>query len=140
MSKRQKGRKSKGRFAMQPEQALEHEAVTTLHHAHFRVLVLLTKQYSGYNNGALGLSKSQAAEHGIANRTLYRALRELERRFLIEMTYPASRVPPRPTMYAITWWPKDDTHYCDKTRVPSRAYREWQSRPRLKVVSGGRSN
>jgi hypothetical protein len=115
---------------------LGHPAVVTLDHAPFRVLVLLAAQFNGYNNGALGLSKQQAATQNITNKTLYKALRALESRGLIETTYPASRVPPRPTMYAITWLAVDDTDYSRATRVPSHSYTEWKqsTKPALVVV------
>ena len=117
--------RQRGRFAMLPLAVLDKPAVLTLHHAHFRVLVLLAAQYTGSNNGALGLSKSQAATQGVTNKTLYRALSALEERGLISQTYPASRVPPRPTMYAITWKKLDDTDYSRKTRTPTHEYTKW---------------
>ena len=51
------GRKTgKGRFARIPLDVLESRAVKTLPHAAFRVMVLLAAQYTGYNNGALGIT------------------------------------------------------------------------------------
>lgn len=100
-------------------------AVSTLTNAEFRVLVLLVAEFSGYNNGSLGLSKSQAAAQNISNKTLYRSLKSLLGRGLIEQTYPASRVPPRPTMYALTWIPIQDTEWSRSTRTPTHAYRKW---------------
>ena len=47
----------------------------------------------------------------------YRALREFEARTLIEQTYPASRVPPRPAMWALSWLPVDDTKYSSVRRT-----------------------
>jgi hypothetical protein len=106
---------------------LEHITTTTLTHAAFRVLVLLAAQFSGFNNGAIGITAKQAMESGIgSDKTLYRSLRELELRQLVELTYPASRVPPRPTMWALTWLPLDDTRYSQSTRTPSHAYRDWK--------------
>lgn len=123
-------RRRKERFAQLPERVLESEAVTTLSHAAFRVLVLMAKQYHGHNNGALGLTAEQAREYGIGRRqTFYRALRELEEHCLIERTYHASRVPPRPTQYAVTWRQLDDTKYTQATRTPSLAWRDWQRIP-----------
>lgn len=122
------GRKSGGkRFAMVPVAVLEHVAVVTLPHAAFRALVLLAGQFNGHNNGAVGLTKKQAAALGIgSDKTLYQSFRELEGRGLIVQTYPASRVPPRPTMFALTWLPLDDTDYSNATAKPSHAYRDWK--------------
>ena len=122
------GRKKGGkRFAMLPITVLESSAVTSLPHAAFRVLVLLAAQFSGYNNGEIGLTAKQAAEAGIgSDQTFYRSLRELETRLLIQQTYPASRVPPRPTMWALTWLPLNDTRYSQANRTPSHAYRAWK--------------
>ena len=116
-----------GRFARLPVAVLEHITVTTLTHAAFRVLVLLAAQFTGFNNGALGITAKQATNAGIgSNKTLYKSLRELELRRLVELTYPASRVPPRPTMWALTSLPLDDTQYSKSTRTPSHAYRNWK--------------
>jgi len=128
MGRRQpKKGQSKGRFARLPVSVLNTPAVTTLRHAEFRVLALLAAQYDGYNNGALGLTFAQARENGISSKnTLYGALSVLLRHKLIEQTFPASRVPPRPTMYALAWCPIDDTEWSRKTSVPSHDYRRFK--------------
>ncbi len=124
---RNKRKRGGGRFARLPVAVLGHVSVTTLPHAAFRVLVLLAAQFTGYNNGSLGLTAKQASAAGIgSDRTLYSSMRNLESRRLIQMTYPASRVPPRPTMWALTWLPSDDTRYTQSTRKPSNAYRTWK--------------
>ena len=122
-----KARKIRGRFAMIPIDVMKHPSTSTLSHAAFRVLVLLAGAYSGHNNGALGVTAGQAAESGVGSRnTLYRALRELESRGLILKTYSASRVPPRPTMWAITWVSVDDTEWSRKTTTAAHTYRTWK--------------
>ena len=127
MSRRNfKQNKTAGRFAKLPVTVLSTDAVRTLSHAAHRVMVLLAAEYNGGNNGALGLSKTQAAEQGIANRTLYRALRTLETRGLIDREFQSSRVPPRPTMYSLTWVSVDDTKWSRSTRVPAHTYRDWK--------------
>lgn len=128
MSRRHpKRRTSTGRVAVIPLAVLEHPSVTTLKHAPFRVLIFLAAAFNGHNNGALGITATQAAERGIGSKnTLYESLRELVVRGLIQETYPASRVPPRPTMYALTWRPLDDTDYSTSRTTPSHAYREWR--------------
>lgn len=116
-----------GRFAKLPIAVLEHVSVRTLPHAAFRLLVLIAAAFNGFNNGALVITASQAEAAGIGSRhTFYAGLRELEGRGLIETCYPASRVPPRPTMYAVTWMPLNDTQFSRKTSTPTHAYRTWQ--------------
>jgi len=112
---------------MLPLVVLETPAAKTLSHAAFRVLVLLAADFNGHNNGAIGITAKQAAENGIASdKTLYRSLRQLEERQLIEQTYPASRVPPRPTMWALNWIRLNKTAYTEETKVPTHAYRQWR--------------
>lgn len=117
----------KRRFAMLPLDLLTHESVTTLDHAPHRVLVLLASQYHGHNNGAIGLSARQAAQLGIkSDNTFYDALKELQSRGLILLTAPASRVPPRPAMFALAWQSIDDTQYSQSTKTPPLDYQEWR--------------
>ena len=132
-SRHSRRKRISGRFAYQPVKVLSHVAVTTLSHASFRVLVLMSAQYSGYNNGALGLSKNQAERQNISNKTLYKALATLVERGLVERTYPASRVPQRPTMYALTWRPINDTEWSSATRVPTHAYQDWSPPSKQKL-------
>jgi len=105
---------------------LDHPAVRTLNHAAFRVLVLLAAQFSGYNNGSIGLTFGQAQQAGVGSRkAFYGALKDLESRKLIQLSYAASRVPPRPTMWILTWLAVDDTAYSTGTRVAAHDYRHW---------------
>jgi len=122
------GRKSGAkRFAMLPLELLQHIAVKSLTHVSFRLLVFMASEFNGKNNGALGITATQAAEVGFSNRrTLYRSFKELEGRGLIVQTYPASRVPPRPTMWALTWLPLHDTRFTEATRTATHEYRLWQ--------------
>ena len=144
MSRRHPRRKTTpGRFAMLPLTVLDTAAVKTLSHAAFRILVLMAAQYNGGNNGALGITRIQAAVNGIgSHHTLYSALRTLEERGLIEQTYPASRVPPRPTMYALTWRSIDDTSWSRSTRIAAHTYRDWQPprKPKLRIVKDSLKN
>ena len=112
-------------------------AVKTLSHAEFRILILLAAEYNGGNSGALGITRGQAAENGIgSDHTVYDALRTLQAHGLIEKTYPASRVPPRPTMYALTWVSMDDTNWSQSKSTPEHTYRDWRPsrKPKLKIV------
>lgn len=114
---------------MLPVKVLNTDAFKTLSHATVHVLVLIAGEYNGHNNGALGLSKTQAASHSISNRTLYRALRSLEARGLIDRTYHSSRVPPRPTMFALTWVPLDNTNWTTEGVRPAKTYLDWKPQP-----------
>ncbi len=128
---------------MLPLTVLAEPAVKTLSHAVFRILVLMAAQYHGGNNGALGITYSQAALNGIgSDHTLYRALRTLEERGLIEQTYPASRVPARPGMHALTWISVDDTEWSRSTRIAAHTYRDWQPprKPKLRIVKDSLKN
>ena len=114
------------RFAMLPVQLILHISVTTLDHGSFRILVLLTAEYRGKNNGAIGLTRDQAKAAGVRGKnTLYKGLKDLIERGLIEITHPASRVPPRPAMYALNWLAIDDTEYTKKSRIATHNYRNW---------------
>lgn len=79
------------RFAKIPCDVLRCEAVCTLDHAAFKVLVVLAcgcwhKEGKG-NNGALALTPTYAAPFGLKSRdTIYGSLRELERRRLVIKT------------------------------------------------------
>lgn len=111
---------------MLPHDLLNSEAVKTLSHSGYRLMVLFAAQYDGSNNGALGLTPGQAAKNGIRSQTtFYKVLQELEEHAILERTHEASRVPPRPTMYALTWIPVNDTEYSLAKRVPTRAYKAW---------------
>lgn len=124
--KTQARRPSGKRFAMLPVDLVLHVSVTTLDHGSFRTLVLLAMEYRGKNNGAIGLTREQAKAAGIGSKTtLYGALRDLIERGLIEITHHASRVPPRPAMYALNWLPVDDTEWSKKTRLASHDYRNF---------------
>ncbi|TQE98268.1 MAG: hypothetical protein FKY71_14740 [Spiribacter salinus] len=121
-----KGRRIRGRFAHLPHAVMNHPVVSSLSHAQFRVLMLMAGQFDGHNNGALGLTAKQAANQGIGSeRTFYSALAELERRGLIERTHPPSRVPPRPTMYALGWRGLDPTEYTRHQAAPSNVWMQW---------------
>lgn len=116
------------RFAMLPLTVMDHKTVQTLNHAEFRVLMLLAREFNGHNNGGVGVTAEQAREHGIKSKnTFYESLRELESRGLIRKTCHASRVPPRPAMYALTWLPLNDTKYSEAERVPSNKYQQWRN-------------
>ncbi len=111
------------RFSMMPLKVMADPGVVKLTHATFRVLVTLAGQYNGGNNGALGLTQKQAAARNISNKTLYKALARLEKIDIICITRRASRVPPRPAMFSLTWVSLDNTEYSQETRTPARLFR-----------------
>ena len=121
-----KKKKGSGRFARLPLTVLGKDSVLELSHTAFRVMVILTAQYNGHNNGELALTSGQAKSQGVSRNSLYKALASLESNGLIDRTYPSSRVPPRPTMFALTWIPLDDTKYTTTTRTPARIFRNKQ--------------
>jgi hypothetical protein len=102
------------RFANLPvELVLKSEAVTTLNHAAFRVLTILSGQCwyrrLGENegrNGTAALTEVHAAQYGFHGRnTLYRSLGELTERGLIVVTREGVRVRNVFTLYAVGWLP-----------------------------------
>ena len=130
-----KRRAGGGRFVRLPHYLLHSDAMRDLPHSAFRVLVVLTMEFNGKNNGALGLTCDQAQTYGIRSKnTLYRGFEDLERRGLIEQTYPASRVPPRPAMYALTWLPVDETKYTKPTRTSTNAFQAWRAEKQLQAA------
>lgn len=101
---RKRDSRSKENFARIPISVLESEAVTTLNHAAFRVLVILASQWKGGNNGTLALTAKYAERYGLSGRdTLYKALRELERRGLIVRTRAGIKSKRLFSLFAIGW-------------------------------------
>lgn len=101
---RKKDSRSKEHFARIPLSVLESEAVTTLNHAAFKVLVILASQWRGGNNGCLALTEMYARKFGLSGRdTLYRSLRELERRGLIVCTRRGMKSKKLFTLWALGW-------------------------------------
>src|SRR5689334_7321001 len=68
MTARRRSTRLAERFARIPLSVLESDALRTLPHAAFRVLVILTSQYSGWNNGTLALTPRYAERHGFKGR------------------------------------------------------------------------
>jgi hypothetical protein len=103
--------RSSERFARIPLSVLESEAVTTLEHAAVHVLLILASQYWGGNNGSLALTEQYARPFGFRGRdTIYRSLRELEKRGLIVCTRRGMKIKNVFTLYALGW---EDIHSRD---------------------------
>jgi hypothetical protein len=94
------------RFAKLPVEVLEHPACTTLTGAQFRVLVILAAGFNGWNNGALACTRRWAQRFGVAGSdTTLKALPELARRGLIEVTRRGAKLRKVPTLYGLSWQP-----------------------------------
>lgn len=130
---RQKGRRGGGGnpFAMLPVEVLQSPACATLPHVAHRVLVALAAQYSGRGNGSLSLTRSIAVTFGLGStHTLAASEAELEVRGLIVKTRLGTRIPPRPTLYALGWLridepQRDYPHDVNSTLTPPDAWRRW---------------
>ena len=97
---RQNGkRRERGeRFAKLPLGLLEDPSCATLPLSAFKVLTVLAAGYSGGNNGTLACTESWARKFGITGTDTVRlALKELERRGLIEVTRRGMRMRQAPT-------------------------------------------
>jgi DNA-binding PadR family transcriptional regulator len=91
-------------FAKIPVSVLESEAGRTLPHAAFKVLVILASQWRGGNNGTLALTERYGRRFGLSGRdTLYRSLRELERRGLIVCTRRGFKSKKMFSLFALGW-------------------------------------
>lgn len=96
-------------FAKLPVSVLESAACATLPLAAFKVLTLLASGYSGSNNGTLSCTESWARKFGITGTDTVRlALKELERRGLVEVTRRGMRMKKVRTLYALTWLSVDN--------------------------------
>lgn len=118
MKKARDGRRRIGeRHAQLPVWLLETDAVTTLPHAAFRVLVLMCAEFNGTNNGALALTESRFRErYGKGpmrgRSTLYGALDELQTRGLIVETRMGLRQRNSFSLFALAW--REATHWGGK--------------------------
>lgn len=92
------------RFARIPASVMRSEAVKTLNHAHFRVMVILAGQYYGTNNGALACTPRYVEQFGLRGRdTVYRALRALVERGLVVPTRQGIKQKNVFSLYALGW-------------------------------------
>lgn len=74
------------RYSLIPREVLESDSFRAIPHFAVRVLVTLTAQYHGNNNGALGLTANQARVYGLKSWELYAGLKLLEVTRLIYRT------------------------------------------------------
>lgn len=104
-------KRPKGGFAGIPRYVIETEAYKSLKYSSQSLLLLISYQYNGKNNGDLSASYSLYKEYFKSSQTLFNARDELERKGFIAvnsyggMSYGGHKLP---TLYALTWLPVDD--------------------------------
>lgn len=118
-------------FLALPRDMLESSAWKELSAPAVKILLAISGQYNGSNNGDLAATWGLMHERGIRSRdTLGRALGELIGAGFLQMTRQGGRSVGRgrtPTLYAITWRSIDE---CDRkldvssTKVPSNAWKK----------------
>lgn len=99
---RTKGRKESGSFVAIPKQVLESSAYAALTAHEVKLLMDLTVQYNGSNNGDLCAAWSMMESKGWKSKgTLYRAISGLLERGFIVLTRQGGKH--KPSLYAITF-------------------------------------
>ena len=104
-------KKTKADFAGIPRYVVRCDAFMSLSGNAVKLLVHLTCQFKGRNNGNLLITYSLLKGYFKSNQTMYRARDELERKGFIAinvyggMSYGGYKVP---TLYALTWLPVND--------------------------------
>ncbi|ODB82751.1 hypothetical protein A3193_18555 [Candidatus Thiodiazotropha endoloripes] len=104
MPSRQKarGRKESGPFVAIPKQVLESSAYAVLTAHEVKLLIDLTVQYNGSNNGDLCVAWSMMKTKGWKSKgTLYRAIKGLLERGFLVLTRQGGKH--KPSLYAITF-------------------------------------
>lgn len=106
--RRMKGRKSTGRFLKIPHNVLESDAFTSLSPRAVKMLIDISMQYNGNNNGDLIAAISHMKKRGWnSNDQIGKALSELRDKGLIVLTRQGRR-PKTASLYAITWCSIDE--------------------------------
>lgn len=122
-----KGRRPRGRFASIPHAVLEHDCYTTLTHKSVRLLLDLSMQYNGHNNGDLSAAWGIMCRRGWKSRdTLDAAIRELVEHSLIVRSRQGGRN--RCNLYALTWEAVDECRGkldIQSTRTPLGDWQQW---------------
>jgi hypothetical protein len=101
----------KGGFAGIPRYVIETDTYKSLKYSSQSLLLLITYQFKGSNNGDLSASYSTYKDYFKSTQTLFNARDELERKGLIAvnsyggMSYGGFKLP---TLYALTWLPVND--------------------------------
>ncbi len=111
MKNNKKYKPPKGGFAGIPRYVIETSTYKTLEYSSQSLLILLSSQYKGRNNGDISASFSMYKDYLKSNQTLFSARDELERKGFIAinayggMSHGGYKLP---TLYALTWLPVDD--------------------------------
>lgn len=104
MSKKSRTRRG-DRYAQVPLDALQSEAFRWLPDFAVRVLTAMAAQFSGYNNGGLELTATEARAFGISEDELYAGIGLLILAGFVRRTVQARRRSGKgtPARYAVTW-------------------------------------
>ena len=111
MKKKKLPRKVNGGFASIDRYVIGCDAFKSLRSSSVKLLLLMTCDYKGNNNGDLSAAYSKYKDYFGSNQTLFNARDELERKGFIAvncyggMSYGGYKLP---TLYALTWLPVDD--------------------------------
>lgn len=144
-----KGRRSGGRFAGIPHVVMDHPDYIALCNSARSLLMELSRQYNGHNNGDLSAPFSTMRERGVvkSKTTLAKLLRDLEQRQLLIRTREWRFLNPggRCALYALTWLAIDECPgkglEVKPTRSPPRAFTaEIIKMPVSKIGTGGINN
>lgn len=131
---RAKGRRTKGAYISIPHRVLDSPAYVGLRptypglsHSAVHLLVDLTRQFNGFNNGDLSAAWGLMRKRGWRSRsTLAGACNQLEERGLIRKTRQGGRN--KCNLYAITWNAIDECRVkldCSPTSIPPRDWEGW---------------
>lgn len=102
-----KGRKERGSFLALPHNLIGGEEWAGLSALAVKLLIDLSRQYNGKNNGDLTIAWSVMERRGwVSKQSLYRARDELLEKGFIILTRRGGRN--SPNLYAITWQPIDE--------------------------------
>ncbi len=104
---------SKGGVALLPIRILRSEAHINLSWPAKALLIEISSQYNGFNNGDLCATRSMLKDRGFnSSDTLFKAIKQLLNQNLILLTRQGGRDwktgGKLPSLYAITWQPIDD--------------------------------
>ena len=117
MSKKKQHKQVKGGFAGIPRYVIETDAYKSLKYSSQSLLLLMSFQYKGKNNGDISAAYSMYKDYIKSSQTLCNARDELECKGFIAvnayggMSYGGFKLP---TLYALTWLPVDDFYDLEK--------------------------